>query len=69
MAKKAVSQKQLTAAIQDLGIDVPILSANYGKDGVINIITRDGLLTWSPPKKATTKKTTKTNTAPVELEK
>ena len=41
MPKKAVSQKDLTAAIQDLGIDVPILSTSYGDGGVIHIITRN----------------------------
>ena len=47
---KPVDQKTLRAAIKALKIDVPIYSAIRMEDGTIQITTRNGIQTWTPPK-------------------
>ena len=57
---KPVDQKTLRAAIRALKIDVPIYSAIRMEDGTIQITTRNGIQTWTPP----TRKTQTPRTSP-----
>ena len=48
---KPVDQKTLRAAVEALRIDVPIYSAIRLEYGTIQITTRNGVQSWTPPTK------------------
>ena len=48
-----VDPKLLAAAVEGLGLDVPIRSARVLDDGRVLVETRDGRHVWDPPKKKT----------------
>ena len=63
---KSVPHKAYLIAIRELGIDTPVYSAIALEGGDIQIVTRDGAFTWTPPKKKKKAASKKATTTPKE---
>ena len=67
MSDIRISKDLLQAAIEALGITVPVYVAMQDEDGTILITTRNGTQTWTPrnsPQKPPAKRKKRTTTAP-----